>query len=103
MTVKIIMERIVDADNQAELAELLKELRVSAIRRPGYISGETLFSMDLPGAHVVISTWRSLSDWKAWEKSRERTEILEKIQPLLTGPERVSVYGVTPRALAEGV
>ncbi|MEW6034141.1 MAG: antibiotic biosynthesis monooxygenase family protein [Chloroflexota bacterium] len=102
MAVKVIVERVVDADKQAELAELLQELRIRAIRQPGYVSGETLFSVDRPGAHLVISTWRSLRDWKAWAKSRQRTEIVKKMAALLTAPERVSVYSQSPRGLPEG-
>ncbi len=45
MAIKVIIERSVSPDNQAEVAELLKELRAKAVLQPGYISGETLFSV----------------------------------------------------------
>ena len=103
MAVKVIMERTVSSDNQGELAELLKELRARAIRQPGYVSGETLFSVDRPGAHLVISTWESLRDWKNWEKSPERTELASRVEALLSEPSKVTVFATTPRAIAEGV
>jgi quinol monooxygenase YgiN len=103
MAIKVVIERTVDADNQAEVADLLKELRIRAIRQPGYVTGETLFSVDQPGTHLVISTWHSLRDWKAWADSPHRQEVLSKIEPLLTSPPRMGVYSESPGGLAEGV
>lgn len=103
MAIKVIIERTVSADNQGEVAELLKELRAKAVLQPGYISGETLFSVNKPGTHVVISTWESLKDWKAWEKNHERKEIVAKIEKLLKTKSKVSVFATTPRSIAEGV
>jgi len=82
MTVRVIIERTVEADKQEELLELLKQLRARALLQQGYISGETLASVDRPGTHLVISTWHSLHDWKAWENNPERLEILTKIEAL---------------------
>lgn len=103
MVVKVILERSVNADNQAEVAELLKELRARAVHQQGYISGETLFSVDRPGTHVVISTWDSLHDWKAWEKNPLRLEVMSKIEALLSSESKVSVFAGSLRSLAEGV
>lgn len=103
MAVKIIIERTMTADDQAEVAELLKQLRAKAMDNQGYVSGETLFSVDRPGTHVVISTWESLRDWKAWEKDARRGEIVQKVEALLASPSRTSVYATSPRFIAEGV
>lgn len=91
MTVKIIMERSVKPGRQGDLLLLLRQLRIQAIQQPGYITGETLSSIDQPGTHFVISTWNSLADWRAWESNPERLEISKKIESLLTAPQRVSV------------
>lgn len=103
MAVKVVIERSVSADNQGEMAELLKDLRAKAVRQQGYVTGETLFSVDRPGTHVVISTWENLRDWKAWEKDPERKKIVKKIEYLLASPSKVSVFATTPRSIAEGV
>jgi heme-degrading monooxygenase HmoA len=103
MAVKVIIERSVSPDNQAEVAELLKDLRAKAIRQQGYVTGETLFSVDRPGTHLVISSWESLRDWKAWEKDPDREVVVSKIEALLTAPSKVSVFATTPRSIAEGV
>jgi len=91
MTVKIIMERTVKPDQQGELLLLLRQLRMRAINQPGYLTGETLTPIDRPGTLIVISTWSSLPDWKAWESNSDRLEIANKIEALLTAPTKVAV------------
>ncbi len=103
MAVKVVIERSVSPDNQADVAELLKDLRAKAIRQQGYISGETLFSVDRPGTHLTISTWEGLRGWKAWEANPERTEIVREIEGLLSLPSKLSVFATSPRSIAEGV
>ena len=82
---------------------LLKELRAHAIHQPGYIAGETLTSVDRSGMHLVISTWHSLQDWRAWENDPERLKISDKIQPLLTTPPKVGVFVEPWASLPEAI
>lgn len=103
MAVKVLIERSVSADNQGELAELLIELRAMAIHQQGYVSGETLFSVNRPGTHLVISTWEGLRDWKTWEQDPQRAEIVNNIESLLISPSKLSVFATSPRPIAEGV
>ena len=103
MAVKVVIERSVSADNQGEVAELLKDLRAKAVHQPGYVSGETWFSVDRSGTHLVISTWESLRDWKAWEKDADRIKLVKRIEQLLAASSKVAVYATTPRSIAEGV
>ena len=103
MAVKVLIERTVSADNQGDVADLLMELRARAIHQAGYVSGETLFSVDRPGTHLVISTWESLRDWKTWEKDPKRREIVSKVEALLSSPSKVSAFATSPRSIAEGV
>ena len=103
MAIKVIIERAVSPDNQGEVAELLKDLRAKAMRQSGYISGETLFSVDHAGTHVTISTWESLREWRAWEKNPERTAIVGQIESLLKAKSNVSIFATTSHSIAEGV
>jgi len=103
MTVKIIIERTVNPDQQDELLLLLKELRAHAIHQPGYIAGETLTSVDRSGMHLVISTWHSLQDWRSWENNPERLKISAKIEPLLATPSKVGVFVEPWASLPEGI
>ena len=104
MTVRVLIERTVDpGKRQEELLDLMRELRARALHQPGYVSGETLMSVDKPGMHLVISTWHSLKEWRAWENNPQRLEILSKIDRLLTAPPKTRVFTEPWVALPEGV
>jgi len=103
MAVRVIIERSVTADKQDQLLDLLRQLRARAIHQPGYISGETLTSVDRPGTHLVISTWHSLHDWRAWENHPERMEILTQVEALLSAPSKTGVFMEQWASLPEGV
>ena len=92
--IRVIMERCCKTGKERALQGLLEDLRASAMRQPGYITGETLVSMDDPSYHLVISTWSHLGAWKAWEDSEERHQILQLIGCCLIEEPRVRVYGV---------
>ncbi len=92
MAVKIITQRTVRPEKLGELQSLLRQLRTKAINQQGYITGETLISVDNPYTYVVISTWYSLKDWKDWESNRGRREIQGKIENLLTTHSQMAVY-----------
>jgi len=83
MAVKVIIERRVPKGKDTDLANLMRDLRAKAMFARGYISGETLRAHDDPTLYVVISTWKSLEDWKAWEASPERKAIQAKIDIVL--------------------
>ena len=83
MAIKVIITRKVAKGKQKDLLPLLMELRSKAMNQKGYISGETLKGISDPDEFMVISTWNSLEDWKAWEDNPERREIQGKIDALL--------------------
>ncbi|MCU0589539.1 MAG: antibiotic biosynthesis monooxygenase [Syntrophobacteraceae bacterium] len=94
MAIKVIIERKSVPGNDLELNRVLMELRARAMKVKGYISGETLRELDEPNTCIVISTWSTLDDWKAWEGNAERVELQKKIDALLRAPSRhrVLVY-----------
>jgi len=94
MAIRVLIERKVVLENEPALNNLLMKLRGKAMLAKGYISGETLRSLDDPNEYLVISTWTSLKDWKKWEADRERQEIQSRIDSLLRAPsiQRVFVY-----------
>ncbi len=94
---RVIIERHCHPDKIAELERLLVDLRAKATRQPGYISGETLQAVDDPTFWLVISTWTDLEHWKKWETSPPRQEDTKKVAPLLTAPEKVSIFKFSRR------
>jgi heme-degrading monooxygenase HmoA len=78
------------------------ELRISAMRQPGYISGETLRgntlrTVDDPSLWLVISTWVDAESWQKWQMVPERREIESKIEALLVAPEEVTILKIAGR------
>ncbi|MDA0988495.1 MAG: sugar biosynthesis protein [Chloroflexi bacterium] len=92
MTIKVTMTRQVTPGLAYELYELLVELRSRALKRPGYLSGETLVLASDPGFHMVISNWSSLREWRDWESHTERLEVIRRIDTLLTAPAKTQVW-----------
>ena len=64
MAIRVLIERRIVPENQPLLSSLLMRLRSKAMQARGYISGETLRSLQDPNEYLVISTWNSLDDWK---------------------------------------
>ena len=95
MAIKVIIERRIVPGNESALSDLLLRLRGKAMRAKGYISGETLRSLDDPFEYLVISAWNNLDDWKLWEADKERQEIESEIDSLLRTPsiQRVFLHG----------
>lgn len=92
MTIKIIIERRTIPGNELTLSDLLMQLRGEAMKSKGYISGETLRALQDPNKYIVISTWDSLEDWRAWEENEKRKEIQERIDALLRAPSAHQIY-----------
>jgi antibiotic biosynthesis monooxygenase (ABM) superfamily enzyme len=92
--VRVVIQRHLKEGKKGDLLPLLRELRTVAMHYPGYITGETLADTGDPSIISVLSTWRSLEDWKAWEKSEPRNKLYKKIEPLLVGKLKVTIYQV---------
>ncbi len=94
MTVKILIKRKIPAEKQEELLPLLVQLRKTATAQTGYISGETLRSIQDPEEYLVISTWQTAENWNEWYNSLERKQLQEQIDSLLKEPTEYRVYTV---------
>jgi len=92
MAVRIIIDRKVKKGKEAEFANLLRDLRSKAVPSKGYISGETLRSVEDRYNYIVITTWQSVDEWKEWEKNPERKKIQAKIEKLMARPTKTKVY-----------
>ena len=92
MAIKVIIERKIKGGKEEELGQLLRQLRAKALLAPGYISGQTLRSIVDPRLYLVISTWKSLDDWRRWEEDPERNELQKKVNELLEEPAKFRVF-----------
>ena len=83
MPVQIIIKRKLKIDNAEKLIPLLDQLRDLAKKQPGYISGETLRSLDDHEDYLVISKWETAADWEKWLGSKERRDVQGQIDSLI--------------------
>jgi len=89
--VKVLMERTIRGQNVGQIVRLLRQLRVLAMRQPGYISGETLHEVNDPNYYLVISTWESLGQWQDWFNNPERQKLSAEIDSYQESPTRTRV------------
>jgi heme-degrading monooxygenase HmoA len=79
-------------DEQGLAGQVVRELRSQAMHAEGFISGETLRSIEDPSVHLVISTWQSLDAWNAWIKSPRREAIQKRVDEILTEPSTRTAF-----------
>jgi heme oxygenase (mycobilin-producing) len=90
--IRVVLEhRTRNAEDTQKLVEVIKETRAIARKQPGFVTGETLLDADDPRHLVVISTWRRLDDWNAWNESRTRLDMRWMIEELLEEPYTTTV------------
>ena len=89
MAIKSLIHRKIKPGREKDLSEAVKELRSKAIHAQGYISGETLRSIEDPSVHLVISTWKSIEDWV---DNPERKALEQKIDAILEEPSKITPY-----------
>lgn len=92
MAVKILIHRRIKPGKEEELSQAVREIRSKAMNAPGFISGETLRSVEDPSVHLVISTWKTLEDWNRWINTPERKAFEQRISAILAEPTKISPY-----------
>jgi heme-degrading monooxygenase HmoA len=92
MAVKVFIKRQVPEEKAREIIPLVRQMRSLATNHEGYISGETLRNLEKPEEFMVISTWQSSQDWKAWIQSEGRKEIQGKIDSILGGETEYQIF-----------
>jgi heme-degrading monooxygenase HmoA len=79
-----------------DFTPVLRKLRSQAMQAPGFIGAENLLSEEDHSIFALVSTWDKIEDWRQWEKSKIRQEILRQAAPLLAEEPRVTIYTVAP-------
>jgi len=80
----------------ADLQPVLLKLREHAMSYPGYVGAENLVSDRDSSIVAIITTWDSVEQWREWQESKMRGQIMKEAEPLLEEELRVSVYRVIP-------
>lgn len=87
---KILIERKIKPGTEAEFKKLMREVLSTAAHAHGFISGETLQSVDDPTVHVTISLWKDMASWNAWLNSAERKKKQAEYDKILAEPMKVT-------------
>ena len=100
MLVRVFIKRHMKEGNEREFFALIRKMRAIATEQEGYISGETLVSLEEPRKMMVTSSWESIEDWLKWKESEKRKSIdtrLEELQetPTLYDPFVLSKYRIS--------
>ncbi len=91
--IRVIIER--RPKKGQDLSLLLRELRVaSSMHYRGFVSAETLVSIEDGLTIMTISTWQSLEDWERWAASETRAKIYQQIEPLLLEKPKVRIFQI---------
>jgi heme-degrading monooxygenase HmoA len=89
--IRVLIERRIDGNAEDVYHKLMREMRGAALHMPGFISGETLRDVADPHHYFLLSMWRTRGDWDRWAVTTERLALREKIAPMLTEPETLTI------------
>src|SRR6266542_4115496 len=92
INIKILIHRKIKPGKEKELSEAVRALRFQAMVARGYISGETLRSVEDPSIQLVISTWKGVDGWDNWFNTPERKAFQQKIDAMLEEPTKITSY-----------
>ena len=92
MSIQVIIKRKWQTNNPEALFPLLTKIRSLAQKQPGYISGETLRSLDDPEDYMVVSKWETADDWKKWLQSKERRDLQGRVDSLIGEKTFYDIY-----------
>lgn len=89
--VRVLIERRIAGGMVEGFRLALRNMRLQATPKHGYISGESLQDHADPRHYYVISTWNSVRAWQEWEDSEARRRVMATIGPMLEEPEKITV------------
>ena len=91
----------VRSGSEPEWDALIAERFRSAHGRPGWVSGQLLTPAGEDRARVLVGTWRSREDWKAWHDDPAFLERRATLERLESEPNRTQWFEVVADARAE--
>lgn len=94
MAVKVLIKRKFKDGNVRAASRLLINNRSGAMKYPGYISSETMRSLDDPDQIVVVSMWESVEAWEAWKTSEVRMTNENEFKDYIVGATEYEHYSL---------
>jgi quinol monooxygenase YgiN len=94
MAVKILIKRKIKNGNMKAASRLVINNRYGAMAHPGYISSETMRSIDDPDRIVVVSMWQDIEGWESWKNSETRKANEDEFKDYFVGPTEYELYSL---------
>jgi len=86
--IRVIIERQIAPTLEEAYEIIAKKTLQKAIQAPGFISGESLKEVNHPNRRIILSTWKSTTDWHRWYSSNERKNMIAEFSPILESEEK---------------
>ena len=80
----------------ATIEPILFKLRAGAMTYPGFVNSENLLSEQDTSIVATISTWQKTEDWRLWESSRTRQEIIRQAEEFFVEEPKITLYTIMP-------
>ncbi len=94
MAVKILIKRKIKNGNMRAASRLVINNRNGAMKHPGYISSETMRSLDDPSLIVVVSMWQNIEAWETWKNSEIRIANEAEFKDYIVGSTEYEHYSL---------
>jgi len=94
MAVKILIKRKFKHGNIQAASRFVINNRSGAMQQPGYISSETLRSIDDKDTILVVSMWENMEAWEAWKNSEVRKANVAELKDYLIGEAEYEHYSL---------
>ncbi len=93
--IRIVLEhRTRNSQDTMKLIQVIRDIRAVAKQQHGFITGETYVNIEEPTQVLVISTWQTPEDWKAWDESPVRIEMRKPLLKLIAEPYTVTTLSI---------
>lgn len=94
MAIKILIKRKIKDGNLRAASRLLINNRTGAMNQPGYISSETMRSLDDPDLIAVVSMWQTREAWESWKNSETRLANETEFKDYVVGSTEYEYYSL---------
>jgi quinol monooxygenase YgiN len=94
MAVKVLIKRKIKDGNMRAASRLVINNRNGAMKHPGYISSETMRSLDDPSLIAVVSMWQDIEAWETWKNSETRIANEAEFKDYVVGSTEYEHYSL---------
>lgn len=86
------------AGSESDWDETMRDRLKAAHDRPGWVGGQLLTPVDGPNRRVIVGTWQSRADWKAWHDDPAFLETRRRMEGLQEAPDDMEWFELVTEA-----